>query len=128
PYSVSTSDTSVCWPIPPTPTLPLVSTGSSAPSDLPSFPTRRSSDLDPQPGEVRLAVQAAGVLPVDWKIRQGLLRHVYQPPFPYIDRKSTRLNSSHVKISYAVFCLKKKTRARQAGPPHPHRDRRAARH
>src|SRR5690606_41914659 len=28
-----------------------------------------------------------------------------------IDRKSTRLNSSHVKISYAVFCLKKKTRS-----------------
>src|SRR5207249_4586728 len=26
-----------------------------------------------------------------------------------IDRKSTRLNSSHVSISYAVFCLKKKT-------------------
>src|SRR5690625_5480542 len=26
----------------------------------------------------------------------------------YIDRKSTRLNSSHVAISYAVFCLKKK--------------------
>src|SRR5690606_40138219 len=29
-----------------------------------------------------------------------------------LDRKSTRLNSSHVKISYAVFCLKKKTSAR----------------
>src|SRR5207249_11070276 len=28
-----------------------------------------------------------------------------------IDRKSTRLNSSHVSISYAVFCLKKKTYA-----------------
>src|SRR5690349_21899535 len=27
---------------------------------------------------------------------------------PVIDRKSTRLNSSHVEISYAVFCLKKK--------------------
>src|SRR5690625_5492126 len=27
----------------------------------------------------------------------------------FIDRKSTRLNSSHVAISYAVFCLKKKT-------------------
>src|SRR5690349_24045981 len=26
----------------------------------------------------------------------------------YLDRKSTRLNSSHVEISYAVFCLKKK--------------------
>src|SRR5690606_39490245 len=29
-----------------------------------------------------------------------------------IDRKSTRLNSSHVKISYAVFCLKKKKNKR----------------
>src|SRR5207253_5228736 len=28
----------------------------------------------------------------------------------HIDRKSTRLNSSHVAISYAVFCLKKKTK------------------
>src|SRR5699024_12236284 len=28
---------------------------------------------------------------------------------PFQDRKSTRLNSSHVSISYAVFCLKKKT-------------------
>src|SRR5690606_41897637 len=30
-----------------------------------------------------------------------------------IDRKSTRLNSSHVKISYAVFCLKKKNKTYQ---------------
>src|SRR5699024_11303553 len=29
------------------------------------------------------------------------------------DRKSTRLNSSHVSISYAVFCLKKKTKKQQ---------------
>src|SRR6266403_4067865 len=29
-------------------------------------------------------------------------------PWPSGDRKSTRLNSSHVEISYAVFCLKKK--------------------
>src|SRR6266496_4781632 len=29
-------------------------------------------------------------------------------PDPRQDRKSTRLNSSHVEISYAVFCLKKK--------------------
>src|SRR3989442_3880454 len=28
--------------------------------------------------------------------------------FNWVDRKSTRLNSSHVRISYAVFCLKKK--------------------
>src|SRR5690606_41942825 len=33
-----------------------------------------------------------------------------------VDRKSTRLNSSHVKISYAVFCLKKKTTAPHRRP------------
>src|SRR5690606_41972308 len=35
-------------------------------------------------------------------------------PKPGQDRKSTRLNSSHVKISYAVFCLKKKKTTLQA--------------
>src|SRR5690606_41142445 len=34
---------------------------------------------------------------------------VFKNAFMRLDRKSTRLNSSHVKISYAVFCLKKKT-------------------
>src|SRR3712207_6953606 len=29
----------------------------------------------------------------------------------FLDRKSTRLNSSHANISYAVFCLKKKTKS-----------------
>src|SRR5256885_3258498 len=33
-----------------------------------------------------------------------------------IDRKSTRLNSSHLVISYAVFCLKKKTRLNERTP------------
>src|ERR1039457_5552474 len=32
-----------------------------------------------------------------------------------LDRKSTRLNSSHLVISYAVFCLKKKKKPRQVG-------------
>src|SRR5207302_10104635 len=32
---------------------------------------------------------------------------------PHEDRKSTRLNSSHVKISYAVFCLKKKKKKKK---------------
>src|ERR1041385_5127818 len=39
------------------------------------------------------------------------------------DRKSTRLNSSHGYISYAVFCLKKKKKKR---PPHPPRSSRGA--
>src|SRR2546430_2870930 len=34
-----------------------------------------------------------------------------------IDRKSTRLNSSHSQISYAVFCLKKKTKSSPAAHP-----------
>src|SRR3954464_8310930 len=44
------------------------------------------------------------------------------------DRKSTRLNSSHTIISYAVFCLKKKSRDEQravAGAPRRPRGRRA---
>src|SRR3989442_11965177 len=36
-----------------------------------------------------------------------------QPDYRRLDRKSTRLNSSHVRISYAVFCLKKKKHAIQ---------------
>src|SRR3989442_6255997 len=36
-----------------------------------------------------------------------------------LDRKSTRLNSSHVRISYAVFCLKKKTNAKNQSGRRP---------
>src|SRR5439155_23230985 len=36
------------------------------------------------------------------------LHWVSHGPYQALDRKSTRLNSSHVAISYAVFCLKKK--------------------
>src|SRR3989442_10897696 len=39
---------------------------------------------------------------------QGNLRAFYEAARDLGDRKSTRLNSSHVRISYAVFCLKKK--------------------
>src|ERR1039457_4803877 len=41
-----------------------------------------------------------------WSPRSG--GHVLRPPEHLPDRKSTRLNSSHLVISYAVFCLKKK--------------------
>src|SRR2546422_6930097 len=40
------------------------------------------------------------------------LRVVLEPPERFGDRKSTRLNSSHGYISYAVFCLKKKKKSR----------------
>src|SRR5207253_10927259 len=101
---------------------------SDAHPDLHSFPTRRSSDL-PNPDIVRrplklyesdqvahqpiphlrsylkrshslrqVRVKMIAASRVDTIYRLGLVR----------DRKSTRLNSSHVAISYAVFCLKKK--------------------
>src|SRR2546427_8767626 len=38
---------------------------------------------------------------------------------PHADRKSTRLNSSHSQISYAVFCLKKKRSDRRTPSPRP---------
>src|SRR5438477_3600929 len=41
------------------------------------------------------------------------------------DRKSTRLNSSHMSISYAVFCLKKKSRRRHLHATRQFRDRKA---
>src|SRR5439155_14501629 len=94
---------------------------------LHSFPTRRSSDLIAQvdaalgpllddlsrlPGPLLVALTsdhgeslgehgyyfAHGEYLYDATLRVPLL----------LDRKSTRLNSSHVAISYAVFCLKKK--------------------
>src|SRR3712207_9017093 len=49
---------------------------------------------------LRLRLVAGGPLPIGED--EGLPGHALQ------DRKSTRLNSSHANISYAVFCLKKK--------------------
>src|SRR3712207_6892561 len=40
--------------------------------------------------------------------RAGATRHSMRKVSTWVDRKSTRLNSSHANISYAVFCLKKK--------------------
>src|SRR5207249_5068651 len=96
--------------------------------DLPPFPTRRSSDLRREgfPGQVIREKQAAdrdwlsgAVVNLEPIAAAGRVGH------PFVDRetchgaeargavepsrgdrKSTRLNSSHVSISYAVFCLK----------------------
>src|SRR5690606_40372617 len=57
-------------------------------------------------------LQAPGKLAVKLQSLPLVIRAVIAPGagplVPVQDRKSTRLNSSHVKISYAVFCLKKK--------------------
>src|SRR5687768_18221503 len=84
--------------------------------DLHSFPTRRSSDLDAkielQQGERNLGRrrQPAGDQARIGEGGKHFLRTCGEPAthLGVGDRKSTRLNSSHGYISYAVFCLKKK--------------------
>src|SRR5690606_41306476 len=49
-----------------------------------------------------------GIVPKDLENKLFIRRESAEPSAGTTDRKSTRLNSSHVKISYAVFCLKKK--------------------
>src|SRR5690606_41606337 len=89
----------------------------------PSFPTRRSSDL------IRASTESYSLKDLEkiyWGKRSGEVTNagdsiveyerwrelgdqaILDAIERYKDRKSTRLNSSHVKISYAVFCLKKK--------------------
>src|SRR5688500_19669356 len=81
------------------------------------FPTRRSADLGrgPEAGGPRAALRGRPGAPPHrrrWRGRgspppRGRARGTPARSRP--DRKSTRLNSSHLVISYAVFCLKKKT-------------------
>src|SRR6266511_5240090 len=47
-------------------------------------------------------------LPIYQRLSWDSIGHLRCGSWSCGDRKSTRLNSSHVKISYAVFCLKKK--------------------
>src|SRR5207302_6272149 len=57
----------------------------------------------------RERVVAIAIDSADWRFVRRLLDAGRLPRLrALLDRKSTRLNSSHVKISYAVFCLKKK--------------------
>src|SRR5438876_5516120 len=80
---------------------------SGEPPDLHSFPTRRSSDLSAAARRDSRRRRGRG------GDRAGRLRAIG----PREDRKSTRLNSSHPSISYAVFCLKKKKSV--STPPKP---------
>src|SRR5437773_9632285 len=96
-------------PHPPSPTLfpytTLFRSGSAieggpagAPREVADSPTRSRIASPSPPATMRGRLR----LP-DARIEPGVIG----------DRKSTRLNSSHITISYAVFCLKKKTNTRQ---------------
>src|SRR5690606_39871189 len=106
-------------------TLSCSSTCARHAAHLPSFPTRRSSDLmlsSSRSTEECVAMTKAyengdflkiQALITDyvWSLDMGDIDRMltlFADDAVFEDRKSTRLNSSHVKISYAVFCLKKK--------------------
>src|SRR5205814_9222942 len=75
--------------------------------DLHSFPTRRSSDLLGRDEPVRRG-DSQQKRPWPCRRRNMNLARRAGLQLQALDRKSTRLNSSHLGISYAVFCLKKK--------------------
>src|SRR5206468_12569750 len=96
--------------------------GSCAHRDLHSFPTRRSSDLAHAPAVGKRERGREPLGPGRSGRDDGGHHLARERPIPLRrhaesggqrrkgigDRKSTRLNSSHDQISYAVFCLKKK--------------------
>src|SRR5699024_11794776 len=95
--------------------FPFCLSCSAAPRDLHSFPTRRSSDLVDADNAIltsQIALpqeESAGVYELEeYAGSAEVLGRTG-------DRKSTRLNSSHVSISYAVFCLKKKKNIEELG-------------
>src|SRR5205085_10493451 len=81
---------------------------SGHPRDLPSFPTRRSSDLISRTKTFTATSTCRPTCSSCFPRSRRLLAGMHSG-----DRKSTRLNSSHSQISYAVFCLKKKKKSRQ---------------
>src|SRR5205085_11237989 len=98
---------------------------SRTPRDLHSFPTRRSSDLPRLQFPPEPRAPAHLVVPGHPPVRQRRappVEHLQGQLVPGAeadrrrhpgDRKSTRLNSSHSQISYAVFCLKKKKKKKE---------------
>src|SRR5690606_41625330 len=80
-------------PLPVIAAFVLIVTGCSSPSNLPDDTYGSASQQQRMEQDTTMGPSMGG----GWNDGQG-----YKG-----DRKSTRLNSSHVKISYAVFCLKK---------------------
>src|SRR5690242_21083002 len=80
------------------------------------FPTRRSSDLNSERVS-ESGVEASGIerqtTDASRETKWNELNQERKKWKNKEDRKSTRLNSSHMSISYAVFCLKKKKKKKK---------------
>src|SRR2546430_9261897 len=80
------------------------------------------STLFPYTTLFRSVVELLQLQPVDGDDEPDVWHCHRKPALPlrnYRDRKSTRLNSSHSQISYAVFCLKKKKTKEYSPQPEP---------
>src|SRR5437764_11416949 len=116
--------------------LRIVSSGSAAQQNGTAPPTFYRDVLPILQQDCQSCHRAASIAPMPFESYErtkpyaGAIRHAVEqksmPPwfadpavgkFANEDRKSTRLNSSHRCISYAVFCLKKKKRTLQPGAP-----------
>src|SRR5688572_31700020 len=74
-----------------------------------NFVEAEVAHLDPLDKKVTIAHgEMEGKLPYDFLVFALGRRLATERITGFLDRKSTRLNSSHSQISYAVFCLKKK--------------------
>src|SRR2546430_12300090 len=80
-------------------------------STLFPYTTLFRSRVDPVPGRLRQRAEDPAQVPAP-RIRGDRGQEQPEGPLHGADRKSTRLNSSHSQISYAVFCLKKKNTPR----------------
>src|SRR2546426_7695597 len=69
---------------------------------------------------LHLALEALGVGEGDEVLTSTVTFTATAEVAEYLDRKSTRLNSSHLVISYAVFCLKKKKNTPHYASRQPH--------
>src|SRR5690606_41241945 len=87
--------------------LPILEAdGAAKPAEAPT-PARPGGRTATRPSTTRSATRPAPTAPAE-KSEAATPAPAPAPAPAEKDRKSTRLNSSHVKISYAVFCLKKK--------------------
>src|SRR5690606_40795138 len=95
-------------PLTPRPTAEpyTLSLHDALPISGPSGPTEPS--VGTRFGGRAVSPTARGAVPGSRMSHFETLKTPYRTRIKLGDRKSTRLNSSHVKISYAVFCLKKK--------------------
>src|SRR5690625_6948945 len=76
--------------------------------ELPTIPTILDDTVTKKNPKINNKIAPIKPISICGKNINTVMKAIVNITISHIDRKSTRLNSSHVAISYAVFCLKKK--------------------